>query len=214
MTNSDTFHYLLSSLIQVFGTLIAVDAVFLTVRHDVAQRKFEALRGILATYIAMIERFNGIVRVGENAPRTAVAEQDAILLKSLSTPEFLVRCDRVERLLKERLNEITEQCNKANRGNDSIASFEVGIKNNTEYLAAWEQVHKPFRKTIQELADFPSMIVKIMGLPALLSVSYSLILLMGDDDKIWDFRLSIFSIFIAAIGFFLLIKWARQLFTN
>lgn len=212
--NTESLRYLLSALIQVFGALVAVDAIFLIFQHQYLVARRSPLLFELGRYVFMITRYH---RVGENPDSLAHHREQELI-----EPE-------ARRFETKNPSEITQEIVKAHDWMvKEIESLEHGLthghkehwdenaaRNNLEDLRR----HRPqleyfiaeYEKIRNKLVAMPAMVAKCMGVPGTLVVILCVALYpVGSLSEWQNGFLATVAIVLSALGLWFLIHQAYR----
>lgn len=195
--SESTFLYLISSLIQVFGTLVAADTIFLVVLYEFLVRRLE----------------QALIRLGMMAEEAAghtylpsLQGNYVDLIRYKAMAEIFVCLDDNE--IAKRLNKTKEILKKGYEGKAMDSEHRQRREEGFNYFEA--QAAR-LTKIREKLGRFPILVLNIMAGPALLSFVFSILLLCFTGDKTGYFNmtsLSWVSVTLAFIGFAWVIYWA------
>ena len=183
----DTYRYLMSALIQVFGALFVGDAVFFGIRYNSIKEENKNAKYNLGVSISC-------VRVGQHISQLDILRESQLQGIKMQAGQFLT---------------LNEKELKAKR-NEAIN----GKKNNIEWENDCKQIDANYALFIETnglLAKGYGLVLKTMLLPSVLCVIFMVGLLFADKlqgvlfEAAWQF------ILIAIFGFGGLIYWARDL---
>lgn len=208
----DTYRYLFSALIQVFGAIIAVGGVFVVWKYNIVQTKLEQLTKRLGILVYFIEK--RIERGSENQEMwDARIREDEFLTYESNNIE-----DIVQKNVKE-LNESTiglEEDNQVDDGeNKKTDDFILNIvKQNKSSIKRINLYLKKYQFYLKLKKSFSKAIWEIMGIPALLVAILSIGLICTDavNNSCNRFGISIIAIIISTIALYIVISISSKSF--
>ena len=209
---AETFRYLLSALIQVFGALIALDVVVLVLRYQGVRNRLDLTAFELGKVLAMIDGFKKILWDGE---RSEHVRSEAALFQSLDLKKRDEKIGKVKNDLDSDIEEMKQKIQAAGRDANKLRTY-------NGKLSEMEQAEKELieKKThYQRLADEVKFITlaatKIMALPSGTVVLFAILLCHADTVcGTWLVGIAWGAVAISAIVLFTLVVWARKLFES
>ena len=206
----ETYRYLFSALIQVFGALIAIGGIFMIWRYDLIQRNIESVINRLARYVAFAE--NKIEKAHESKAYDFMQStvDDFLTYEPLS---IIIRTNKVVLPLKEHNDRLNNHL--ANKPMpDSKLNYEKGIRDNNNSISRLNRTFKKYMAFLILQKRFRLSIWQIMGPPAILTLLFSLTLILGEQFFSYQIRLviSYLSLFIASFALLYLINNSSKSF--
>lgn len=192
-----TFLYLMSSLIQVFGTLVAADTIFLVILHEFLIRRMDQL---LIRLGMMVEEASGYTFL----PSLQGKDSDQIRYKAMAEIFIYLDYAEIEKRIDRTKDILKKSFEAQNIGSEQKKKREEGYKYFESLISRLDYVRK-------KLGCFPNLVFKVMTGPALLSFVFSIFLLCFTGDQTGYFNmtsLSWVSVTLAFIGFAWVIYWA------
>lgn len=192
----DAFLYLMSSLIQVFGTLVAADTVFLVVLHDSLSKRLSQLTLKLGLLIELVERGSYWTYFPPITSRNLhIAEY------SDRAQVFLTQSDSEQ---EQRLNDAEGLMKRQLETQSTSPSERAKVENGVQYFTAHRRQHEDIRHRLQQ---FSRLVVMTMIGPAVLSLLFAVLLWAGSETE-WYRATAGFSLVLACAGFAWIIFWA------
>jgi len=213
----DTYRYLMSSLIQVFGALIAVDVVFLVFRYQDYQSRLSTITYELGRVAVMLEDYQRLLGGHADASRLATIEPKANVFKSLGGKVRMARIQKVQQDMvrtmaraekdMKALPDTSASAYPRSQIEDSIAAQKKGLEE-------LDRHHHIYTDLLRRMDDTRRLIPKMMGLPACLVLAFSLTLIPAEQLKAMSFLLpaSLIVVAVSGVALYLLVRWAYQSF--
>ena len=223
--NIDTYRYLMSALIQVFGALVAVDSIFFLFRFEAIGKELRFIFKRLALYIYQLEAEKRgkriIIHEGHEQYQQFLALSEHLKYISADKMKEKIR-DSEEFLLKEK-NKYEEEIKKINetytkaKDNEREARLKRDLRNpqdNLKRISKEKELIRSaeiiFYKIISKKKKNLYLIGFSMSIAAFLSLSFTTALLFADCFLRANIHMtiSIFSAVAALLGFFIIIMLA------
>lgn len=184
----------MSSLVQVFGTLVAADVIFLVLRYQEIGNKINAVARKLGETLFLLKQFSDTTEVPKGSDYVKIG---------LWLSGFLA-CDHNRR---EGLYTMTVDEAKIKQRSATCDKLKNGIE-----LADMEM--EQYRAHLRTLNNIPRLVVKMMGLPAGASLLFAALLGLADHFKQMGLLngSSVVSIIVSGMALVLLVRWARKSF--
>ena len=214
MITPETFRYLASSLVQVFGALLAVDAVFLVVWYESVQRRLETLESHTFLLVSSLELYNQTIDPIEDPSGYRRAEHNALALRALSRIDVRQRIARALEKVRAMISALDATIAAQSAEGRSTENIEVQRRLFRESLDHVIGEVERYDRTLQELSRLPTFLWKAMALPAALGILFAVFLAFTDLAHSLHLlgSLALVSIVAAGIGFALLTVLALSMF--
>ena len=208
----DTYRYLMSSLIQVFGALIAVDVIFLVLRYQDYQSRLSTITYELGSVVVMLEHFQKVLEGHEREKRFATIDPEANVFKSTDAKDRLARICRAQQEAETRVTEAKTRVSELRETTEIRQKIYLQEQSEIQIrsLAEFVRHNRIYNALLMRMDNTRSLIPKMMGLPAGLVLAFSLSLIPAERLKAMGFLLSASLIVVAVSGIalYLLVRWA------
>lgn len=208
----ETFRYLFSALIQVFGTIIAVNAIFLILKHDSNIKRLEILKKKLT--MDALSWGRGALDYTKDFDRLEKLEMPAIYISTYPDDKFR----NYIRTKKENISSSIKH-QEAEMGKDDVNEewrrrAHSQAKKHREALEMLESHEEQYLNLLNRIKNFFKLVIKTMSVPAFLAILFSFGLLFTENISCLGFLTSvaIFAISLSAIGFAIIISLAAKTF--
>lgn len=217
----ETYRYLFSALIQVFGALIAVDIIFLILRYQVITNKIDDYKFKIGLQVITSNESNRIATWQDRPHLYSEYSEAAIMFKDypIETIYTIVEktlahlkkvIDNNQHFIENLKSEKSFDVDKGARIKDyqyDIDNCQIAIDSINFYLSHCNSYTKIQKK-------YPNLVVNFMLTPSILSIIFTMLLFV--EQIIFNSGIEVyctsFSIVIAAIGFIIVISLAHKTF--
>ncbi len=207
----DTYRYLMSALIQVFGALIAVDAIFLILRYQALEkRRMDA-----------IERFGAQHRqiyIGHplllNPAEFASIMGSGLAYDKLGSEDLLTLLNSAKEALDQKIkdNTIDLEEAKSKRSETIITEKKDYIGKLAESKRGIQRLSYAQQRITTEIGKVPQLVLFLMGIPAILAIVFAIFLSLSDTISSIRTVVTVFAIIFSGLGFFIIIRSAQRTF--
>lgn len=209
--NHDTLRYLLSALIQVFGALVAVDAMFLIFQHQYLVSRRAPLLLELARYVITLVKLREPYDTLASPRERDIVERGVARLV-IQTPKDISAAIAEAHDFMEK--EIEKWDHGLTHGHEDTWD-ESAARNNLAHLRnhkpQFEYVMREYASIQDRLTALPILVAKSMGLPAFLVVLFSFALCwVGKMTESQNLMVAGPTIVISALGLYFLIRQAYE----
>jgi hypothetical protein len=214
----ESYRYLMSALIQVFGALIAVDAIFLVLRYERIRNRLDVAINRVGFHTLMIKKQGRIFGIADDEFSFQECKNEADMFVLLNSKEIYQEIQRAQDKLRQSIENwrdiFKQKLDQVQQGHarDRLARAERD-------LGAFQTETEEYKRCHVLLQGFPALVVKSMVIPAVLSLTFSLLLLCSESISSITFcRIQLllaagaFSVFLSAAGFAFVIYYARKSF--
>jgi hypothetical protein len=191
--NENAFLYIMSSLIQVFGALVAADTVFLVILHEALTRRKNQILQRIGIYVAAIAEAG-------NLPDFRHPNLD--IARYAACSQLFLAMDDVQQ--QEHLDQANGQLENSCRA-QSLPKGES--ERRRQGLSLFQTARIGLTEIDKQLRGFPRLVMATMSIPAVLSALFSILLWLG-SAKGWYNYVAGISIMCACLGFAWIIYWA------
>jgi len=212
--NVDTYRYLMSALIQVFGALIAVDGVFLVFRYDLCSREVRSALNELGRFVAFKRVFGSVPDATQYRKRIDVVQAESARLASCRSEDADQRLANVQAWLAQ---EVTRYGESLKSPGDNTPNASTSLQQQFDRVQStrdgFDAEYSRYLRLRKRIASFPAFMTKVMGVPALLASLFALCLLT--TDRLCERGLltcfATCAVVLSAGGMTLIVYWARQI---
>ena len=210
----ETYRYLFSALIQVFGTIIAVNAIFLILKHEFDLKRLRTLKGMVANDIIVWE-IRGLTRADySRAPGWRAEAEDIEYYVVIPDDDFQQRTDNMIQRIKSKIETYESEAN--NPGLDPAGQVEAkrDATNLAENLEVIQNRYNAFLDLKSKTDNYFRAVIRVMRIPAAFSVIFSIGLLFTEQVHCMGGLLSvaIIAIILSVVGFTQIIRQAAKTF--
>ena len=210
----ETYRYLMSALIQVFGALIAVDAIFLIIRYQTLNSKLKSILYDLSRNIVSLrvhrriwnelDTPRRIYEVERASHKYMYLDNEAI---DLAIKESTKKINKAIKIKQEKIADIRPNAPKMKTEKRKLEYLIEDKETFEDQVGRYHIIRDQLNKT-------PILVVKVMGVPSILVIGFSIFLCWSDSSGMFDHHnfIAILSIIFSGIGFGFLIFWARSSF--
>lgn len=207
----DTYRYLFSALIQVFGALIAIGGIFIVWKFGELLKNIERLKKRLGRFISFVE--NDIEKNYEanSYSTTLIRAEDFLTFTEIAVSTIVVaNIQKLKNQIEDSINAIESKKHSQ--------SFENQLKkinkDRNNSINRLQQTHSKLKKYLSLRKTFKNSIWQIMGIPAFLTILFSMGIIWGEKCFSIEGRLyaSYVAILFAFIGLFLIINKSSKSF--
>ena len=172
----ETYRYLLSALIQVFGALIAIDGIFLIVRYETISRRLSPVVYQLGIFICRWGKHKTIRDVSMPELDRQAIEREALQFEAYNPSEIHQRIEKDEKELTDLIASLEASEKQLPGDHPERGKLKRKEDDKLDFIAQ-KRMYSRIRKPLSKI---PSSVVKMMGLPALICIILSLGLLFSD----------------------------------
>lgn len=180
----DTYRYLMSALMQVFGALVALDAVFLVFKQQNMIGLKSKLLFQIGRYVSLLVRYRTF---SFEAVRSHIdeIERNAAVFETRPVSLIIKSVDDAEKCLAEhrkvKTSVLSELEERQKHGTDSSAKQTScvidGVKREMDEIdrveSLWRFYTKGYFNILQKEKRLPTLLVATMGVPSLLVIVFS-----------------------------------------
>lgn len=209
--NIDTFRYLLSALVQVFGAVVAVDAMFLIFQNQsLANRRSQVLRR-LGRDCELIERSKRIpVLSGTDTVRAGV-DTAALMFECLSRDEIEESLSKAEKTVEDWNTARRTMIEQARAEGQERPSLQTELDQSKKTLPVFRRNIEEYHRIESNLKDIPWYVALTMGVPAAASVVFAVLLSLTELGPGWRMSFAIIALVLSAVVFAFLTLTARKI---
>lgn len=205
--NVETYRYLISSLIQVFGALIALDLFVLVIRYQDILNRLDLAAFQVGKVLSMIKNYKRLLHYKTDGMEFEYVSSDASMFQSFNINK---RNDMIKEVEENLLRWVADLEKERDKGNATGAGSlrEYGVAKNA---LIEKKMH--YQTLSDEMKSIPTLAIKLMAFPAGTVVVFSILLIHAD----WFSKATLYwmawgTVITSGIVLSLLVKWAWGLF--
>ncbi len=208
----ETFRYLFSALIQVFGTIIAINAIFLIFKHEFNLKRLEILKKILA--IDTLSYGHGVLDYRKDFGPLEAYDRPATYICTYTEDKFMCHIRTIKNNISSSIMSLEVDLDKEGKSKEWRQREQNKIKEHKELLEMIESREEQYLNLLNDIKNFFKLLMKVMSVPAILAILFSLGLLFTEKiDGIGSLiPVAIIAILLSAIGFAVIISLAAKTF--
>lgn len=200
-----TYRYLMSALIQVFGALIAVDAIFLLLSYENSKNKLKVVRQQLLLHYIMARDYKKIFRPGNTFEYINCKKH----IENFELSENKEIVQMIQNYGKNLKKEIKDKKRKLKEG-PSQSGRDPDIETFQHILDVLESDKTHFENLNSKVKSFKKIVAKSMIIPASIALILAIELLLADIPPLPNSLLyyGVLSVLLSGAGFFSIIYYA------
>lgn len=211
----DTYRYLLSALIQVFGAVIALDVVVLVLKYQDVRNRLDLAAFELGKVLSMVDQHRDYRDFLSGGYDFEKINSEASLFQSLDLNRRDERIKEVENTLIGKISSAKQKIEVPNTHIDTVTALGRALPKMEEAKSKLKEKKTHYQGLADEMKSIPLAATKIMALPAATVVSFSILLCYADTlCETWLFGMAWGAVAMSAIVLLKLIGWARKLFQS
>lgn len=197
---------------QVFGALVAVDAVFLVFQHQNLAAMRSRILFLLGRYVTMMLRHHHMYDLYDRQDVLDKVDREADAFEALGCAEIEERISRAEKWLSDEQTRLTQSLGSGNTQNLDRNAAISNLKDIKTYGPQFKFHVAHYRGLTIREQEKPSLLVRIMGVPSALVVFFALLLApAGKLSEFWNLVLGVSAVIIAACGLIYLVITAKKI---
>ncbi len=204
----DTYRYLLSALIQVFGAIIAVSFVYLTFKYSLNQDKFKSIKGQLWLNLWISLKENRLLGLLNSKNTIEASGNPSEYIMTLDENKFNQTIEDTIEKIKVSIIDNKSKENQKNISKVWIKKHKRHVEILTGVLIIIESNYEKNQRARAFSSRLKYVTIKMMAIPAVLCVLYAITLGLADiTNKCNNLPLgAVVSIIFAVIGFYIIIR--------
>ena len=209
----DTYRYLLSALIQVFGAIIAITAVFLTFKYSLNRDKLKSIKNKLWFNLWCDLEENKLLGLLELRKTIRAKGNPVEYVMTLDENQFDLMITDTINNVKQAIDYHKSEANKEKISGNWKKRHKNGAELKTELLQKIKFNHKVYKSTRTSFGSFQTIAIRLMIIPAVLSIFYAVALWFADITcKLMTLHIgALAAVLLAIYGFYKIISQAASI---